>query len=75
MFHSAATLKFDESLAVAMEQNVRSVMRLMDICDKLPNIDVTNLPTVVKLIYLEIRGGGRGSHDISLRGERGRKIT
>ncbi|XP_047038869.1 putative fatty acyl-CoA reductase CG5065 [Helicoverpa zea] len=38
VFHSAATLKFDEPLRVAMEQNVRSVERLLEICDKLPNI-------------------------------------
>ncbi|KAH9636843.1 hypothetical protein HF086_017798 [Spodoptera exigua] len=38
VFHSAATLKFDEPLPVAIEQNVRSVERLLDICDKLPNM-------------------------------------
>lgn len=44
VFHSAATLKFDEALDVAVDQNVRSVMRLMDICDKLPNVDVSHRP-------------------------------
>lgn len=39
VFHSAATLKFDEALGKAVEQNVRSVIRLMDICDRLPNIE------------------------------------
>lgn len=38
VFHSAATLKFDEALPTAVEQNVLSVMRLMDICDTLPNL-------------------------------------
>ncbi|KAM3955479.1 putative fatty acyl-CoA reductase CG5065 [Aphomia sociella] len=38
VFHSAATLKFDEVLKMAVEQNVLSVIRLMDICDKLPNM-------------------------------------
>nr|AGR49326.1 fatty-acyl CoA reductase 6 [Agrotis ipsilon] len=38
VFHSAATLKFDEPLRVAIDQNVRSVQRLLEICDKLPNI-------------------------------------
>ncbi|XP_047542658.1 putative fatty acyl-CoA reductase CG5065 isoform X1 [Vanessa atalanta] len=38
VFHSAATLKFDEPLPSAVEQNVLSVMRLMDICDTLPNL-------------------------------------
>ncbi|XP_045508710.1 putative fatty acyl-CoA reductase CG5065 isoform X1 [Colias croceus] len=40
VFHSAATLKFDEALHKAVEQNVLSVIRLMDICDTLPNIEV-----------------------------------
>ncbi|XP_045770103.1 putative fatty acyl-CoA reductase CG5065 [Maniola jurtina] len=38
VFHSAATLKFDEALSTAVEQNVLSVIRLMDICDTLPNL-------------------------------------
>lgn len=41
VFHSAATLKFDEELKIAVDQNVRSVMRLMDICDRLPKIEVS----------------------------------
>lgn len=41
MFHSAATLKFDEELKKAVEQNVRSVMRIMDICDRLPKMEVS----------------------------------
>ncbi|KAF9812495.1 hypothetical protein SFRURICE_018983 [Spodoptera frugiperda] len=40
VFHSAATLKFDEPLAAAAEQNVRPVLTLMDICDQLPNVQV-----------------------------------
>ncbi|XP_022824171.1 putative fatty acyl-CoA reductase CG5065 [Spodoptera litura] len=40
VFHSAATLKFDEPLSVAVEQNVRPVLTLMDICDQLPNMQV-----------------------------------
>ncbi|XP_063545690.1 putative fatty acyl-CoA reductase CG5065 isoform X2 [Cydia strobilella] len=38
VFHSAATLKFDEELRKAVDQNVRSVMRLLELCDKLPNM-------------------------------------
>ncbi|XP_030041027.1 putative fatty acyl-CoA reductase CG5065 [Manduca sexta] len=38
VFHGAATLKFDEVLGKSVDQNVRSVMRLLDICDRLPNI-------------------------------------
>ncbi|XP_050558216.1 putative fatty acyl-CoA reductase CG5065 isoform X19 [Spodoptera frugiperda] len=40
VFHSAATLKFDEPLAAAAEQNVRPVLTLMDICDQLANVQV-----------------------------------
>ncbi|XP_028027134.1 putative fatty acyl-CoA reductase CG5065 [Bombyx mandarina] len=39
VFHSAATLKFDEALNKAVDQNVRSVLSLMDICDGMPNIE------------------------------------
>ncbi|XP_052749063.1 putative fatty acyl-CoA reductase CG5065 isoform X2 [Galleria mellonella] len=39
VFHVAATLKFNEALKIAVEQNVLSVIRLMDICDRLPNIE------------------------------------
>nr|ADI82779.1 fatty-acyl CoA reductase 6 [Ostrinia nubilalis] len=38
VFHSAATLKFDEALGLAVDQNVRSVVRLMELCDMLPNM-------------------------------------
>lgn len=38
VFHSAATLKFNEPLRQAVNQNIRSVIRLMDICDQLPNM-------------------------------------
>ncbi|XP_052738996.1 putative fatty acyl-CoA reductase CG5065 [Bicyclus anynana] len=38
VFHSAATLKFDELLSTAVEQNVLSIIRVMDLCDTLPNI-------------------------------------
>lgn len=41
VFHSAATLKFDEPLPVAVQQNVRSVERILALCDKLPNIQVS----------------------------------
>ncbi|CAB3232268.1 unnamed protein product [Arctia plantaginis] len=40
VFHSAATVKFDEVLDVSVEQNLRSVLKVMDICDQLPMIQV-----------------------------------
>ncbi|XP_026317431.1 putative fatty acyl-CoA reductase CG5065 [Hyposmocoma kahamanoa] len=39
VFHSAATVKFDEQLKVAVDQNVRPVIRLLDICDRLPKME------------------------------------
>ncbi|XP_059061285.1 fatty acyl-CoA reductase 1-like [Achroia grisella] len=38
VFHSAATVKFNEELRRAIEYNVLSVMRLLKICDELPNM-------------------------------------
>ncbi|XP_013200503.2 putative fatty acyl-CoA reductase CG5065 [Amyelois transitella] len=40
VFHSAATLKFDEAMKMAVEQNVLSVIRLLEICDRLPKMQV-----------------------------------
>nr|ADD62440.1 fatty-acyl CoA reductase III [Yponomeuta evonymella] len=39
VFHVAATLKFDEELRKAVEENLRSIMRLLNICDSLPHIE------------------------------------
>lgn len=41
VFHSAAIVKFNEALDVAVEQNLRSVLKVMDVCDQLPMIQVT----------------------------------
>lgn len=38
VFHSAATLKFDEPLPAAVQQNVTSVVRVLELCDALPRI-------------------------------------
>uniref|UniRef100_A0A2A4JMW7 Fatty acyl-CoA reductase n=1 Tax=Heliothis virescens TaxID=7102 RepID=A0A2A4JMW7_HELVI len=61
VFHSAATLKFDEPLGAALQQNVHSVVTLMDICDQLPNMQVlvhvstaysnAELPRVEERVY------------------------
>ncbi|RVE43069.1 hypothetical protein evm_012300 [Chilo suppressalis] len=40
VFNSAATVKLEEELSSAVETNVLSVMRLLDICDQLPNLAV-----------------------------------
>ncbi|KAH9645837.1 hypothetical protein HF086_015197 [Spodoptera exigua] len=54
VFHSAATLKFDEPLSVAAEQNVRPVLTLMDICDQLPNMQVGDGAAVLRDAALEL---------------------
>ncbi|KAI8433178.1 hypothetical protein MSG28_015270 [Choristoneura fumiferana] len=61
VFHSAATLKFDEELRKAVDQNVRSVMRLMELCDTLPDMQAfvhvstaysnAELSTVAERVY------------------------
>ncbi|XP_013192602.1 putative fatty acyl-CoA reductase CG5065 isoform X2 [Amyelois transitella] len=38
VFHSAATVKFNEALKIAIEQNLMSVIRLLEICDRLPHM-------------------------------------
>ncbi|KAM3955485.1 fatty acyl-CoA reductase 1-like [Aphomia sociella] len=38
VFHTAATVKFNEELRKAIVQNVVSVIGLLDICDKLPHV-------------------------------------
>ncbi|CAH2056163.1 unnamed protein product, partial [Iphiclides podalirius] len=40
VFHSAATLKFDEPLPMAVRQNVLSAIRVMELCDQLPHVEV-----------------------------------
>nr|XP_012544375.2 putative fatty acyl-CoA reductase CG5065 isoform X1 [Bombyx mori] len=39
VFHNAATLKFDEALRKAVDQNVRGLLSLVDVCDALPNLE------------------------------------
>nr|QLI62002.1 fatty acyl-CoA reductase 12 [Streltzoviella insularis] len=39
VFHAAATLKFDEELKKAVDMNLRSVVALLEMCDKLPHIE------------------------------------
>lgn len=38
VFHSAATVKFDEPLKVAVDMNVLATRRMLELCHKLPNI-------------------------------------
>ncbi|XP_049887078.1 fatty acyl-CoA reductase 1-like [Pectinophora gossypiella] len=40
VFHSAATVKLQGELKQSVDQNLRSVMSLMDLCDTLPNLKV-----------------------------------
>lgn len=52
MFHVAATLKFDEELRKATDENLRSVTRLLEICDQLPHIDVSAPTCPMKKFYI-----------------------
>ncbi|CAG9794360.1 unnamed protein product [Diatraea saccharalis] len=39
VFHSAATIKFEEPFATAVEQNIKPVTKIMELCDNLPNME------------------------------------
>ncbi|CAB3232267.1 unnamed protein product [Arctia plantaginis] len=61
VFHSAAIVKFDEMLDVAVEQNLKSVLKVMDFCDQLPMIQVmvyistaysnADIPNIEECVY------------------------
>ena len=40
VFHSAATVKFDEALKSAVEMNLKGTMRLIELCRKMDRLDV-----------------------------------
>jgi fatty acyl-CoA reductase len=44
VFHSAATVKFDEALKSAVEMNLKGTMRLIELCRKMDRLDVISLP-------------------------------
>ena len=41
VFHSAATIKFDEDLTKAVNLNVVAVFTIMEICKKMKKLEVT----------------------------------
>lgn len=41
VFHSAATVKFDEALKSAVEMNLKGTMRLIELVRKLDRLDVS----------------------------------
>ena len=41
VFHSAATIKFDEDLTKAVNLNVLAVFTIMEICKKMKKLEVT----------------------------------
>lgn len=43
VFHSAATVKFDEALKSAVEMNLKGTMRLIELCRKMERLDVISL--------------------------------
>lgn len=40
MFHSAATVKFDEELTKSVAMNVGAVLSIVNLCKKMPNLEV-----------------------------------
>lgn len=42
VFHSAATVKFDEALKSAVEMNLKGTMRLIELCRKMDRLDVNS---------------------------------
>lgn len=60
VFHNAATLKFDEALRKAVDQNVRGLLSLVDVCDALPNLEV-HPPEAEHLHVHEGDGGVRAA--------------
>jgi fatty acyl-CoA reductase len=49
VFHSAATIRFNEELKTALEMNVKGPMRLLEICRQMKRLEVSS-------IALSIRG-------------------
>jgi fatty acyl-CoA reductase len=49
VFHSAATIRFNEELKTALEMNVKGPMRLLEICRRMKRLEVSS-------IALSIRG-------------------
>ena len=43
VFHSAATVKFDEALKSAVEMNLKGTMRLIELCRKMNRLDVYSI--------------------------------
>jgi fatty acyl-CoA reductase len=41
VFHSAATIRFNEELKTALEMNVKGPMRLLEICRQMKRLEVS----------------------------------
>lgn len=41
VFHSAATVKFDEPLNVSVNMNVCGTVKLIELCEAMPKLEVT----------------------------------
>jgi len=48
VFHSAATVRFDEPLQQAVEMNLKGTKKLIDLCKQMSKIDVS-------ILYIHIR--------------------
>ena len=43
VFHSAATIRFNEELRTALEMNVKGPMRLLEICRQMKRLEVSSI--------------------------------
>ena len=43
VFHSAATIRFNEELKTALEMNVKGPMRLLEICRQMKRLEVSSI--------------------------------
>jgi fatty acyl-CoA reductase len=46
VFHSAATIKFNEELKAAMEMNVKGPMHLLEVCRQMKRLEVCLCPNL-----------------------------
>lgn len=47
VFHSAATVKFDEALKISVTINMVGTKQLLNLCHRMQNLEVKNMYTVV----------------------------
>jgi fatty acyl-CoA reductase len=51
VFHSAATVRFDEELKTALVMNVKGPMELLEICRKMKHLEVVNFLLIFMIVF------------------------